>query len=820
MDHSELIATLTLEQKCALLSGAETFKTRGYPKLGVPKMWLSDGPHGLRKQAGEADHLGINPSVPATCFPTAATAAASWDPELGYELGVALGEECLAQNVSVLLGPGLNIKRSPLCGRNFEYFSEDPLLAGEMAASYVRGIQSQGVSACPKHFAVNSQETRRMSSDSVLDERTLREIYLSGFETVVKKGSPYTIMTSYNMVNGEYANESKHLIQEVLRGEWGFDGVVVTDWGGQNDRVLATKVGATLEMPAPGAEAPIELTKAVQDGRLSEADIDARLEEMLTLADRTAAARAENPDFDAAAHHALARMIAGRCAVLLKNEDAVLPLATGEDAPSVAVLGAFASEPRFQGAGSSAVNATHVDSFVDMVSASDLNYVGFEPAFPRGGGSDAEMAAKAVELAGKADVVLLCLGLTEAQESEGVDRNHMKLDPAQVSVLEQVAAVNSNVVVLLSCGSSLETPWLDKCRGLVLLGLGGQAGAGAALDVVTGAVNPSGHLAETWPVALEDTPSMACYPAEGRYSEYREGLYVGYRYFDTAGVPVAFPFGYGLSYTTFAYGDAQFTPAGADAGSEVLGTVAVEVVNTGSVAGAEVVQLYLEAPRQQVFGPKRELAGFARVELEPGESKVVTIELTRRAASYWNVATNGWEIEGGSYTLAVGSSVEEIRATVEVQLAGTGAPAPYEGLDLAPYETAEVLRVEDKYFEALLGRPLPSGKVPIDANMCFRELNHGRSPLLWLVWFILNKLYESARKKGETNINVAFIYNMPLRGVGRMAGSISGMGVANGLVMEAKGFWIIGIIRAICGFVANFARNISFNGRMKDITAE
>ena len=816
MAHKELLAQLTLEQKCALLSGGDSFKTRGYPKKGIPSMWLSDGPHGLRKQAGAADNLGINPSVPATCFPTAATSAASWDPELGEELGTALGEECLAQNVSVLLGPGLNIKRSPLCGRNFEYFSEDPLLAGKMAASYVRGIQSNGVSACPKHFAVNSQEMRRMASNSVVDERTLRELYLAGFETTVKEGNPRTIMTSYNMVNGEYANENEHLIKDILRGEWGFDGVVVTDWGGQNDRIKALEVGSTLEMPAPGAEAPIELRKAVENGELDEAVVDAACERMLDLIDFTAASREDNPDFDVDAHHALARKAAGRCAVLLKNDDDILPIATGADAPKVALIGAFADEPRYQGAGSSAVNATKLDSLRSVVEASDMNCIGYEQGFPRAGGSDEAMQKSAIELAGKADVVLLCLGLVEAQESEGVDRTNMKLDDAQVDLLNKISEVNPNVVVLLSCGSSLETPWLDKCRGLVLLGLGGQAGAAGAYDVITGAVCPSGHLSETWPVKCEDAPSMADYPAEGRHSLYREGLYVGYRYFHTAGVPVAFPFGYGLSYTTFEYGKASIQPSK----DSKYGSVVVGVTNTGSVKGAATVQLYVEQPHQQVFGPSRALAGFKRVELEPGEAKLVEIPITERCLSYWNVRTNAWEIEGGTYNFVVGENVEDVRTSVTLEVAGTGAPAPYEGLDLTPYETADVMNVEDKYFEALLGHPIPSAKVPIDANMCFRELNHSRSPILWLVWGILTLLERNARKKGSTNINIEFVYNMPLRSVGRMAGSLTGMGVANGLVWEAKGAWIIGLIRAIVGFVANFFRNLSFNSRMKDVCSE
>ena len=835
MAHEELLAQLSLEQKCALLSGADSFKTREYPRYGIPGMWLADGPHGMRKQAGNSDNLGINPSEPATCFPTAAAVAASWDPDLGRELGEALGEEAAAQGVSMVLGPGLNIKRNPLCGRNFEYFSEDPLLAGEMAAAYVQGIQSQGVAACPKHFAVNNQEMRRMSSDSIVDERTLREIYLTGFETVVKKGHPRAIMSSYNLVNGTYVNENKHLLQEILRDEWGFDGVVVTDWGAENDRAAGIAAGSTLEMPTPGADAPRQLMAAVEDGRLSETQIDAAVEQLLDLADATTAARTGAASFDAEEHHALARRIAAQSIVLLKNEPAVavpgadsetgdtaiapdgpgiLPLACGPDAPTVALLGAFAGEPRYQGSGSSYVNAICVDSLKGMVESSDLNYVGYEPAFPRAGGLDPDLLARAVGLAGRADVVLLCLGLSELRESEGMDRPHMRLDPAQVEVLERVSAVNPNVVVLLSCGSPVEVPWLDRCRALVWLGLGGQAGAGAALDVLTGKVCPSGRLAESWPVRAEDVPGMDAYPTRGRCSLYREGPYVGYRYYQTAGVPAAFPFGYGLSYTHFIYGEAHAQMDGARAGH-----VMVNVTNTGPVAGAEVVQLYIEQPHTQVWGPARQLAGFARVALEPGETKTVEVAFDERALRYWNVRTDAWEYEGGTYGLLVCSSCADVRARTSIELEGSGAPAPYEGLDMVPYKCADVMHVDDAHFEALLGRSLPSDKIAIDENMCFRDLNHSRSPALWLVWVVITRLEKNSSREGEANINLEFVYNMPLRSVGRLTGGLAGDGVVQGLVWEAKGLWVIGFARALVGFVVNLARRARFNRRIARSTS-
>ena len=508
MQNTELLLKeLTLEEKCALLSGAETFKTRGMPQHGIPQIWLSDGPHGLRKQAGESDHLGLNPSVPATCFPTASAVANSWDAALGEEIGAALGEEAAAQEVSVVLGPGLNMKRNPLCGRSFEYFSEDPYLAGKLAAGYIRGIQSKGVAACPKHFAVNSQETRRMASDSIVDERTLREIYLTGFEIAVKEGHPRSIMSSYNLVNGTYANENKHLLMEILRGEWGFDGAVITDWGGSNDHALGVKNGSTLEMPAPGGDSVRELLAAVESGKISESDIDARLSELLPLVFDTKAALDAAPcEFDAAAHHALARRAAEESLVLLKNEGSLLPLAEGT---KVAVIGDFAKNPRYQGAGSSMVNSTQVDVLLDKLIDSELNVIGYQQGFDRHGKPDAALQKSACELATQADTVILCMGLDEIAESEGLDRSNLRLAQNQVDLLQAVAAVNPKIAVVLYSGSVVETPWLDNCQALLYAALGGQAGAGAVADALTGKVNPAARL---WSTARGCTSATATLP--------------------------------------------------------------------------------------------------------------------------------------------------------------------------------------------------------------------------------------------------------------------------------------------------------------------
>ena len=804
MQNTELLLKkLTLEEKCALLSGAETFKTRGMPEHGIPQIWLSDGPHGLRKQAGESDHLGLNPSVPATCFPTASAVANSWDAALGEEIGAALGEEAAAQEVSVVLGPGLNMKRNPLCGRSFEYFSEDPYLAGKLAAGYIRGIQSKGVAACPKHFAVNSQETRRMASDSIVDERTLREIYLTGFEIAVKEGHPRSIMSSYNLVNGTYANENKHLLMEILRGEWGFDGAVITDWGGSNDHALGVKNGSTLEMPAPGGDSVRELLAAVESGKISESDIDARLSELLPLVfDTKAALDAAPREFDAAAHHALARRAAEESLVLLKNEGSLLPLAAGS---KVAVIGDFAKNPRYQGAGSSMVNSTQVDVLLDKLIDSELNVIGYQQGFDRHGKPDAALQKSACELAAQANAVILCMGLDEIAESEGLDRSNLRLAQNQVDLLQAVAAVNPKIVVVLYSGSVVETPWLDNCQTLLYAALGGQAGAGAVADALTGKVNPCGKLAETWPLAYADVPSAADFATRRKTVEYREGLYIGYRYFTTAEKAVRFPFGYGMSYTTFAYSDMAADEQG----------VSLIVTNTGSVAGTEIVQLYVAKKNSELFRPAKELKGFARVTLAPGEKQRITIMLDDKAFRFWNVKANRWEIEGGEYELLVGASVEDIRLCEKISVHGTATVHPYEDRDLDCYYKGNVLHVSDADFEKLLGHPIPNGKTKIDRNLTLGELNHARSPLGWLVWLVLTILLDVSYKRGKPDLNILFQYNMPLRALAKMTNGAISMGMVDGIVMELQGFWILGLVRVIYEAIKNVVLNAQMEKRLR-----
>lgn len=804
MKHPEILQKLSLEQKCALLSGKNTWQTQDYPKQGVPAIWLSDGPNGLRKQAGAADHLGLNPSVPATCFPTAATMANSWDPALGEEVGRALGEETAANRVNVLLGPGLNVKRSPLCGRSFEYFSEDPYLSGKMAAAYVRGIQENGIAACPKHFAVNSQELRRMASNSVLDERTLRELYLTAFEIVVKEAHPKSIMSAYNKVNDTYANENHHLLVDILRKEWGFDGAVVTDWGGSNDHVEGVKNGSTLEMPSPGLGGARKLLKAVAEGSLTEQEIDLRVDEMLDLVFSTNAAMEKAPrKFDEKAHHELAQRAAAESIVLLKNEGGILPL---KHSKKVTLIGDFALTPRYQGAGSSMVNPTKVDSLKDAMEAAELDMVGYCAGYERSGKPNKAYLDEAVSQAKMADVVILCIGLDESSESEGLDRPHIGIPAVQKQLLDAVTAANPNVVAVVSAGSVIETDWVEQCKAVVHGYLGGQAGASAMLEVLTGWQNPCGKLAETIPLRYEDTPAARYFPGRKQNAEYREGLYVGYRYYETANKAVRYPFGYGLSYTTFAYSDLKVN---AD-------KVTFTLTNTGSVAGAEIAQLYVAKPDAAVFRPAKELKGFTKVFLKAGESKTITIPLDDKTFRYWNVATDSWEVEGGSYQLLVGANVQDIRLTAEITLPGTGAPDPYAGKDLAHYRTAHVQEVPDAEFEALLGRPLPEETTAIDRTMTLGELHHSRSPLCWLIAGVLTLLLRSGEKNGKPNLNILFQYNMPLRGLAQMTGGIIGEETVDGLVMEAKGFWVIGILRALVGLLQNYVANSRYQAKLDE----
>ena len=787
----KIVKSMSLEEKCYLMSGKDFWQSRSVKRLRVPNMALSDGPHGLRKQEGASDQLGLNGSVPATCYPTAATIANSWDPELGEAIGRHIGNEAAVQEVNVVLGPGLNIKRSPLCGRNFEYFSEDPYLAGKMAAGYIRGIQENGISACPKHFAANSQELRRMASNSVVDERTLREIYLTGFEIAVREAHPKSIMTSYNEVNGVYANENPHLLQEILRDEWGFDGFAVSDWGASNDHVEGVRAGSHLEMPTTGGDSDEELIRAVKEGKLSEEILDRRVEELLPVVFSTndAVQRGKDKGFGHEKYHAMAQKASEESIVLLKNEGNILPLKKGTKA---AVIGEFAKNPRYQGAGSSVVNPTKLDNAMEVIGQFELEVVGFAQGYKRTGPADSGLESEAVQLAKKADVVLLYLGLDEISESEGLDRQNMKMPESQIRLLKKIAKVNKNIVVIMAAGSAVEMPWLGACRALVHGYLCGQAGAKAILRVIMGEVNPSGKLSETYPLRYEDVPSKPYFPAKERTAEYREGLYVGYRYFETAGVPVLFPFGYGLSYTTFAYSNLKLSETKAE----------FDITNTGNVDGAEVAQLYVSARCEGVYRPKKELKGFAKVFLKAGETRTVEIPITKETFRYFNAKTNRFEIESGAYEILIGASVADIRLAGVMEVAGTGAPLPWDMKALPSYASGQIREVSDKEFAELLGHAIPDGhwKGELDRNDAICQLYYAKSAPARLVYKIMTNMLNKSMAKGKPDLNIMFIYNMPFRAIGKMAGGICSQEMVDGIVSIVNGHFFGGLGQVIGGF--------------------
>ena len=805
MKYQDIIEKMTIEEKAAFLSGKGEWQTRDFERLGIPSIFCSDGPHGIRKQAGAGDHLGLNESVPATCFPTAATIANSWNKELGEELGKTLGEEAMAEGVNVLLGPGLNIKRSPLCGRNFEYFSEDPYLAGKMAASYVKGIQSQGVYACPKHFAVNSQELRRMAMNSVLDERTLREIYLTGFEIAVKEGKAKTIMSAYNEVNGTYANENKHLLTDILRDDWGFDGIVITDWGASNDHALGVAAGSNLEMPNPGLDSARELIAAVESGKISMADVDARVDELLDAV-MTLYVNAQNKptDFDKPAHHAVARKAAAESTVLLKNEDKILPLKPGS---KVAIIGDFAFVPRYQGAGSSLVNPTKIETISEVIGNYDLQVIGSSRGYSRNGEEDAATKKEALDIASRADIVLFFFGLNEDSESEGMDRTHMRIPQNQINLLQELGQVNKNLVGVISAGSAIEMPWHHYFKAILHCYLNGQAGAGAAMDILTGGVNPSGKLSETIPRRHEDTPAYRYYPSSQRTSEYRESVYVGYRYYDSADIPVLYPFGFGLSYTKFEYSNLTVTDTG----------VSFDVKNTGEMDGKEVAQLYVSLPGAKVFRPKKELKGFAKVSLKAGETKKVEIAFDDKTFRYWNVKTNKWEVEGGEYEIRIGASSADIRLEGKVTRQATTAELPYNEAELPTYYSGKIQSVEDAEFEKLLGRPIPDGKWSgqLTSNDAICQLYYARSGLARFAYKRLTAMKKKADESGKPDLNILFIYNMPFRAMAKMTAGAVSMDMVDGIVELVNGKFFGGLGKIIGGYFRNSKLNKQYESRIK-----
>ena len=681
MDIEKILNQMTLEDKIALCSGANFWETKKFEKYGIPSLFMCDGPHGLRKQEDAADMLGVNASRPATCFPAEVTTAGSWNPELLAEIGAAIGEEAKEQGVGLVLGPGANLKRNPLCGRSFEYFSEDPFLAGKLAAGFIRGAEAQGISTSLKHFAVNSQEKSRFNSDSVLDERTLRELYLTAFEIAVKEGKPSTVMCAYPKLNGVHCSDSKTLLTDILRTEWGFGGMVITDWGAMNDRIEGFRAGCDLNMPGGSDYMEKEVLQAVRDGTLPESCVDDSARRVLKLVFRAAETLSKKAVCDYEAHHALAKRAAAEGAVLLKNEGGILPLKQGA---KIAVIGAMAKNLRYQGAGSSHINPTKLAQPLDYLP--DAIYA---PGCDDRGDTTDAMLAEARSAAQRAEIAVVFAGLPDHCESEGFDRDDLKMPVGHLRMIEAVVTANPNTVVVLLCGGAVECPWADSVKAVLYMGLPGQAGGEAIADLLYGRINPSGKLAESWPIAYGDVPSSEIY---GKTADalYQEGVYVGYRYYDKAGVPVRWPFGYGLSYTEFSYSDLTVNGD----------TVSVTVQNTGKCAGAEVAQLYVRAPQDGLHRPLQELKGFQKLFLQPGESQTVTFALTDRSFAVWQ---DGWKVPGGTYTVCVGG------LTASIEKHGETLPIPawqggswYERYTGKPNHTDWEATLERKYTPPVL----------------------------------------------------------------------------------------------------------------------
>lgn len=787
MKYKELIDRMTLEEKASLMSGKDFWQSKNIDRFEIRSMFLADGPHGIRKQIKAADNLGLNPSIPATCFPTAATVANSWDEELGEELGEYLGAEAVFHKVNVLLGPGVNMKRDPLCGRSFEYFSEDPYLAGKLAAAYIRGIQSKGISACVKHFCANNQEERRMVIDTIVDERTLREIYLTAFEIAVTEGKTKAVMSSYNKVNGSYTNENLHLMKDILRGEWDYKGCVVTDWGGGNDRVKGLIAGNELEMPTTAGETNREIIKAIKNKTISEEILNECVYRLLELIFTTEKAfKSPMKELDVHKHHKMAQKAAEESIVLLKNKNRVLPLKKGV---KTAVIGDFARKPRYQGAGSSVVNPTKLDTTLAGLEKSGIASIGFEPGYERYGRKNRGLITRACKLAAEAEVVLLYIGLDEITEAEGVDRKNLRLPENQIELIHALYQVNPNIVAVLSCGSPVEMPWIGKLKGLVHAYLSGQAGAAAIINVLTGAVNPSGKLAETYPLRYEDTPACSNFPGREVSVEYREGMYIGYRYYDTVGEKVLFPFGFGLSYTEFEYSGLRINKGG----------VTFKVTNTGEMPGKEITQLYIGCNSKAIFRPGKELKGFAKIHLEPGETKEVTIAFDDKTFRYFNIKTNKWETETADYTVMIGASSIDIRLSDTISVVGTDAPLPYDQSKLPSYYSGKVNNVGVQEFEALLGfkapNPLWATAKPLDYNDTVAQMKYAKGLFARFVYHAIVCVYRFMKRTGHgstANLIMMSVYHMPFRGIARMTGGIVNMPMLDGVLMIVNGHFLKG----------------------------
>lgn len=785
LKHKDLISQMTLKEKASLCSGKDFWHLKSIERLGLPEIMVCDGPHGLRKQNAENKKVGIGNSYPATCFPTAVTTACSWDRDLIYKMGQALAEECLQHGVSVLLGPGVNMKRSPLCGRNFEYFSEDPELAGEMGAAFIAGVQSKGIGTSLKHFAGNSQEMKRMTSNSIIDERALREIYLRAFEKAVKKSQPWTVMNAYNLLNGTYCSENDWLQNKVLRDEWGFKGAVVSDWGAVNDRVAGLNAGNDLEMPSSGGVNDAKIVEAVKCGVIDETTLDERVDKLIDIILKGAANKKPGYKFDVKAHNLLSRQIAEQSMVLLKNDGNILPLKRVEG-EYVAVIGAFADNPRYQGAGSSIINPTMIDSGRRAFNNSPIS-VKFADGYDRSGKRKNEDAyiTEACNLAKNASKAVVFIGLTDDYESEGFDRSTMKLPDGHNRLVEAVSRVNDNVIVVLEGGSPVEMPWADDVKAILNAYLGGQSVAPAIVDVLTGKANPCGKLAETYPVCLKDTPTSFRYPDSKEDVQYRESIFIGYRYYDKVERNVRFPFGFGLSYTSFEYSDIKLKKKNLTKGEGAKVTFTIK--NTGDVAGSEIAQVYVAKPESKIFRAPKELKGFVKIHLDPGEEKKVSVELDDRAFAFWNTATEDWCVESGEYKILVGASSRDIRLEAVVKMKSEDDETIVDLRESAGvYFDGDPARAREDDFKVIYG-----GEFKLAPEITSDSLNNSieRSKDKGLAKFIYNTVDLAMKPKGGVGSSMITntIMQTPIRNYVSMSNGLFTEDMADGLLKVFEG---------------------------------
>lgn len=785
LKHKDLISQMTLKEKASLCSGKDFWHLKSIERLGLPEIMVCDGPHGLRKQNAENKKVGIGNSYPATCFPTAVTTACSWDRDLIYKMGQALAEECLQHGVSVLLGPGVNMKRSPLCGRNFEYFSEDPELAGEMGAAFIAGVQSKGIGTSLKHFAGNSQEMKRMTSNSIIDERALREIYLRAFEKAVKKSQPWTVMNAYNLLNGTYCSENDWLQNKVLRDEWGFKGAVVSDWGAVNDRVAGLNAGNDLEMPSSGGVNDAKIVEAVKCGVIDETTLDERVDKLIDIILKGAANKKPGYKFDVKAHNLLSRQIAEQSMVLLKNDGNILPLKRVEG-EYVAVIGAFADNPRYQGAGSSIINPTMIDSGRRAFNNSPIS-VKFADGYDRSGKRKNEDSyiTEACNLAKNASKAVVFIGLTDDYESESFDRSTMKLPDGHNRLVEAVSRVNDNVIVVLEGGSPVEMPWADDVKAILNAYLGGQSVAPAIVDVLTGKANPCGKLAETYPVCLKDTPTSFRYPDSKEDVQYRESIFIGYRYYDKVERNVRFPFGFGLSYTSFEYSDIKLKKKNLTKGEGAKVTFTIK--NTGDVAGSEIAQVYVAKPESKIFRAPKELKGFVKIHLEPGEEKKVTVELDDRAFAFWNTATEDWCVESGEYKILVGASSRDIRLEAAAKMKSEDDETIVDLRESAGvYFDGDPARAREDDFKVIYG-----GEFKLAPEITSDSLNNSieRSKDKGLAKFIYNTVDLAMKPKGGVGSSMITntIMQTPIRNYVSMSNGLFTEDMADGLLKVFEG---------------------------------